>query len=374
MRNPFIVSGKIPDEYFCDRRHETIRLIQLLTNRNNVVLVSPRRMGKTGLIHHVFGKREIADRFNCIFVDILQTTSLQEFTFLLGKAVFNSLLPKGKRILSNFIQALKSLSGKFGFDPITGAPSFTVQLGDIGNPTYTLDEIFKFIESTDTQNLIAIDEFQQVANYPEKNTEALLRTHIQRLSNCRFIFAGSLQHIMTEMFLYPSRPFYHSASIVYLQPIPEDVYSEFAVAMFETFGKSLDIDAVGSLYREFAGTTFYLQVLLNGAFAATAEGKECTRAAIDSSLTQILEESSGVFREILSSLSIRQKELLVAVAKTEPVESITSASFIRTHGLASASSVQAAMKKLMELNLVVKSECRYSLSDKFLSRWLKKVY
>ena len=103
-----------------------------------------------------------------------------------------------------FMQPLKSISGKFGFDPLSNIPTFSLELGDIDRPEYTLDEIFVYLAKADKPCIIAIDEFQQIAKYPEKNIEALLRTHIQKINNCHFIFAGSERHMMQNLFV--SRP------------------------------------------------------------------------------------------------------------------------------------------------------------------------
>jgi AAA+ ATPase superfamily predicted ATPase len=88
MRNPFILNGYVPDEYFCDRKKESADLLRLLTNGNNVVLVSPRRMGKTGLIEHCFTRREIVQNYYTIFIDVFATGNLQEFVYKLGKEIF----------------------------------------------------------------------------------------------------------------------------------------------------------------------------------------------------------------------------------------------------------------------------------------------
>ncbi len=61
VTNPFIVTGKIEPEYFCDRMQESARLVKSITNGNNIVIISPRRMGKTGLIQFCCNKSEIAD-------------------------------------------------------------------------------------------------------------------------------------------------------------------------------------------------------------------------------------------------------------------------------------------------------------------------
>lgn len=374
MENPFVISGRIPEENFCDREKETDRIIRLLTNGHNILLISQRRMGKTGIIYHCFDRPEIRDNFTTIFVDILQTSSLQEFTFLLGKAVYDALKPKGLRLLGSFVETLRSLSGRFTYDAVTGAPSFSIQLGDIISPQYTLDEIFDFIEKSNVDCVLAIDEFQQISMYPEKNVEAILRTRIQRCNNCRFIFSGSQQHLMAEMFFYPSRPFYNSTSVLYLEAIPKEVYIDFAKRQFARFGKRIDGVEVEKVYDSFGGTTFYLQSMMNMSFFLTGAGGNCTEDILEKSLDEILEASAGLYREILSSLKIQQKEVLLAIAREEPAAGITSGEFLARNGLRTASMVQAAVKKLLERNLVVKIEGRYSLSDKFFSIWLKRVY
>ena len=206
--NPFIVTGKIPPEYFCDRVNESARLVKSITNGNNLVIISPRRMGKTGLIQFCYDKPEISKEYYTFFIDILHTSSLREFIFLLGKEIYETLIPRSRKMAKLFIQTIKSISGKFGFDPISNMPDFNIELGDIEQPEYTLDEIFKYLEHATNIASWLLMKFQQIAKYPEKNIEALLRTYIQKQSNCNFIFAGSERHMMQEMFSSVARPFY----------------------------------------------------------------------------------------------------------------------------------------------------------------------
>ena len=167
--NPFIVSGKIPEAYFCDRVDETIQLEKSLTNQLNVVLTSSRRMGKTSLVDFVFDKPSIKNEYITIFVDILQTTTFREFIFTLGTAVFDAVASRSEKWRKLFVTFMKSLSGSFGYDPIQNTPTFDVRLGDIQQPEYTLREIFQYLESVDKRCLVVIDEFQQITRYPEKN-------------------------------------------------------------------------------------------------------------------------------------------------------------------------------------------------------------
>ena len=248
IKNPFIVAGKIEPEYFCDRVKESARLIKSITNGNNLVIISPRRMGKTGLIRFCYNKPEIDKEYYTFFIDILHTSSLREFTFALGQEIYNTLLPRSQKMALAFLQTVKSICGKFAFDPVSGMPSFNIELGDIERPEYTLEEIFKYLNTADKPCIVAIDEFQQIAKYPEKNIEALLRTHIQKSSNSNFIFAGSERHMMQEMFTSAARPFYNSTDILELNAIPAEIYTKFVVYHFERRNKRISQNDVRVLY------------------------------------------------------------------------------------------------------------------------------
>lgn len=374
ITNPFIVTGKIEPEYFCDRVTESARLVKSVTNGNNMVIISPRRMGKTGLIRFCYDKPEIADEYYTFFIDILHTSSLREFTYLLGREIYETLLPRSRKMASLFIQTIKSISGKFGFDPITGMPTFNVELGDIDRPEYTLDEIFQYLAHADKPCIVAIDEFQQIAKYPEKNIEAQLRMHIQKLRNCNFIFAGSERHMMQEMFTSVARPFYHSADMLELKAIVPEIYIPFIAGHFEKRNRRIASDDIERVYNLFKGHTYYVQKTFNEAFADTPEGEECTLETLRAAIDNIVASNDTIFREILSNIPEKQKELLYAIAKEGEAERITSAAFIKRHSLASASSVQSAMKKLLEKDIITEINKVFSVTDKLFAMWMNRLY
>lgn len=374
ITNPFIVTGKIDPEYFCDRITESARLVKSITNGNNMVIISPRRMGKTGLIRFCYDKPEIADEYYTFFIDILHTSSLREFTYLLGREIYETLLPRSRKMADLFIQTIKSISGKFGFDPISSMPTFNVELGDIDRPEYTLDEIFQYLAYADKPCIVAIDEFQQIAKYPEKNIEAQLRTHIQKLRNCNFIFAGSERHMMQEMFTSAARPFYHSADMLELKVIVPEIYIPFIVGHFEKRNRRIAPDDVVRVYNLFKGHTYYVQKTFNEAFADTPEGDECTLQTLRAAIDNMIASNDTIFREILSNIPEKQKELLYAIAKDGEAERITSAAFIKQHSLASASSVQSAVKKLLEKDIITEINKVFSVTDKLFAMWMNRMY
>lgn len=372
--NPFIVTGKIEPEYFCDRVGESARLIRSVTNGNNLVIISPRRMGKTGLIRFCYDKPEIKKEYYTFFIDILHTSTLRELTYLLGREIYETLLSRSRKMAVLFVQMLKSISGKFGFDPVTNLPAFNIELSDIEYPEYTLEEIFQYLAKADKPCIVAIDEFQQIAKYPEKNIEALLRTHIQKIRNSQFIFAGSEHHMMQEMFTSVARPFYQSADLLELKAIAPEYYVPFVTGHFKKRKRYIAEENVMEVYRLFKGHTFYIQKTFNEAFADTSEGEECTLDVIRKAVEQMIDSNDTIFREILSNIPEKQKELLYAIAKDEEAERITSADFIKRHGLTSASSVQSAMQKLLDKDIITEVNKVFSLTDKLFAMWINRLY
>ena len=107
--NPFITSGYRSEKYFCDRIEETRFLTKQITNGNNVALISPRRLGKTGLIEHCFHQPEVKNNYYTFLIDIYATKNLQEFVFEFGKSILQGLKPQGKKIWETFLSTLSSL-------------------------------------------------------------------------------------------------------------------------------------------------------------------------------------------------------------------------------------------------------------------------
>ena len=370
MNNPFITTGKIPAELFCDRKAESKRLLQSLTNGANVVLMAPRRVGKTQLMYYCFDKHSVSDNYIIFFIDILKTSSLQEFTYELGKTVFNTLASRGQKMQKLAIATMRSLTGNISFDPVTALPTFGIAIGDIQNPTYSLEEIFRTLESAGKKCLVAIDEFQQITNYPEKNIEAELRSHIQKLTNTQFIFSGSERHLLEEMFRDTARPFYNSADIQSIDVIEEKKYAEFVHHHFLANGKRISDDAISHVYHTFDGNTYYNQKTMREAFAETASDALCTKEMTEQVIIQMVREANRHYSEIMARLTLPQKELLYAIAKEHWAQQITSGAFIRRHSLKSASSVQSSIKKLQENGLVSFDSGNYFIADQLMRLWL----
>lgn len=371
--NPFFIGRYVDKQYFCDREKDTETLVRHILNGRNVALISPRRLGKSGLIHHTFAQDVIKDRYTTIYVDIYATKDLCEMVKALSEAIVKAVGQK-KIWHEKFFSFIKSLRVGFHIDAVSGEPSFDIGIGDIENPDKTIRELFDYMEASEKPCILAIDEFQQIREYPQTNTEAFIRSLVQQCSRTSFIFCGSKRHTMTDIFYSPAKPFFQSVISQSLKPIPMETYVEFAGRMFSQRGKILDRAAAEAIYRMFDGCTWYMQLMMNEMFALTKEGMTCTTEYIDFAWDNIIMAQEDRYQAILYGLAPKQKQLLQAIARDRTVEGITSSDFVKRHRLVSASSVQAALKSLLKNDIVTCEEGIYRIYDYFFADYLAKKY
>ena len=372
--NPFVTNGYAGPEYFCDRVDETAMLTNLLTNGNNVALMSPRRVGKTDLIRHSFQQERIKDDYYSFLIDIYATNSLHDFVSVFGKSILDTLKPKGRRVWEGFLKALLSVRSEISFD-INGNPVWGLGVGAMVPPQTTLDEIFAYLASAEKHCLVAIDEFQQILYYNDhQNVEAALRTQIQKCSNANFIFAGSQRHMMSEMFLSPSRPFYQSVMPMSLEAIPLDHYWAFAEPQFAKNGdRRITYEVVASVYQRFEGITANVQRIMNMLYMLTPKGETCGMEMIDKAIDTYLQLSSAYYSELLRQMPEKQRNVFLAIAAERQVKNISGGKFVHKYRLPSTSSVVSAVRGLLEKDFVTQTDNVYSIYDRFFQLWTEKT-
>lgn len=371
-QNPFITNGVIPDPYFCDRVEETKRLIHLLTHGSNVLLSAPRRIGKSKLIDHCFAQSQLADNYYTIYIDLFHTTSLSGLVKAFGVAVFDVVKRWDEKILMRVFAAMKSLRPTMTFDEL-GKPSWGIDWNHIAAPEMSLKDIFDALESADKPCVVAFDEFQQISEYPEKGTEALLRGFIQRMGNCHFIFSGSKRHLLSEIFTQQNRPFYDSVEPMSLQPIAEEKYAAFAMQWMARYNKTIADGIIHQIYELGEGNTAFLQRTMHHAFDRIGEGECCTSEVVLQAINDMLDAADEMYKEKMSFLSERQQDVLLAIANEKRATKILSGSFIKKYNLPSSSAVQAAVKHLLAESWISESEGSYFVSDTIFRLWQERL-
>lgn len=367
--NPFFIGRYVGAQYFCDREKDTDTLIKHIVNGRNVALISPRRLGKSGLIHHTFAQKSIQENYVTIYVDIYSTSNLCEMAKALSESIVKAIRSQQKWH-DRLFDFIKSLRIGFKTDAVSGDSTFNIGIGDLQYPEKTISELFELLEQLDKPCILAIDEFQQIREYPEKTSEAFIRTLVQQCSRTSFIFCGSKRHMMTDIFYSPAKPFFQSVISHTLQPIPMETYIDFAGRMFAKKGKMIDKFTIRMVYSMFNGCTWYMQMIMNELFALMDKDTVCTPEYIDIAWENIVLAQEDRFISIMHSLAPKQKQILEAIAKEKTVEGITSSEFIKRHNLVSASSVQAALKPLLKNDIVINEDGKYRIYDYFFADYL----
>ena len=371
LTNPFIYQGYESPKYFCDREVETKTLLSHLKNGRNVTLISPRRIGKTGLIKNTFYHlKEQEKDATCLYIDIFATKNLHDFVELLGVMVINEIVRKNASFIEKTISFFSALRPVLSMDPLTGEPSVSITV-EPSKEDITIQSIFNYLNDSEQEVYIAIDEFQQIAEYPEKGTEALLRSYIQFAQHVHFIFSGSKFHLMAEIFGSPKHPFYQSTEMMGLKPLDSDVYYDFCLQFFKEKGGNIEKDIFEYLYNMFEGHTWYIQCIMNPLYEANTnvESTEQVNAAILS----ILAGREPQFESLSQFFTDNQFSLLKAIAKEGIVAQPTAGRFIKSHNLSGASSTKAALKVLENKELVYRKPEGYIIYDRFMDLWLKRL-
>jgi len=369
--NPFVIGKYVSKEYFCDRIAETEQLVHHIANGRNVTIMSERRMGKTGLIEHTFANALGKDCYYTFLIDIYTAKNLREMVCLLANEIFKKIVRK-QSLFSKLIQIVQSLKATITYNGITGEPEVGFGLGEIKSPETTLDELLCYLEMADKPCVIAIDEFQKISDFEEDNIEALLRTKIQHLKNTQFIFAGSERHLLEGIFNDPSRPFYNSVVFTQLLPIDKNEYIRFSQRLFRENAKDVSEDFIEGVYNCFHGVTWYLQLSMNEAFSMTFPNGSIGIQQLHTVLTHMVDTKRFTFEDKYATLTEKQKTLIKAMAKEYPKETLpTSKEFILRYSLKTASSVQTAMKGLMEKNVISEWRGCKQITDLLFVLWLK---
>ena len=370
IMNHFPILDYISPEYFCNRDIEIKKLISAYKNGRNVTLTSIRRLGKTGLIKHLFYKLS-NDKSNknirLLYIDILKTNNLSDFV-----KVFSNKILEDEAKNTNWLQKLSKLisgvNAQISIDDKTGAPSFVIGYKSVYESEKSLDNIFKYLASQKEEYLIAFDEFQQIVNYTETNVEAILRTHIQHQHKDKFIFSGSSKHILISMFNDYDRAFYQSSEMLNLDRLNIDEYTEFIHEKFIRTNKKIEKGLVRNYVGELDIHTFYVQYFFNKLF--DIEENNITDEIAKNLFQEILREKEYVFLNYRNILTKLQFNLLAAIAKEEVLSSPNASWFIKKYNFTQASSINKTLKSLLQKEMIYKENGGYKVYDVFFSKWL----
>ena len=375
MKNPFVIKPYESKELFCDREEELSLMVQGCINHTDMTLISQRRMGKTGLILRLFDElHETGLNRQTIYVDIYASRSIDDFIKLLAEAAMRTFQPKSS-IGEKLISFIKSLRPQLSFDTITGEPQLQIAYQTMHEKEYTLRGLFDFLNAQGEPVIVAIDEFQQIRDYPEKNMEALLRSYIQQTHNLTFIFCGSKKHLMADIFANEKKPFYSSTTFISLEKISEVSYANFIRHHFNLDGRTIDDESIQFILDWTRRHTYYTQQLCHTIFANN--DKNVTLDVVRAACGQLMKQGEAVYLQYRQMLTDKQWNYLIAVAKEGSVKQITASAFLKHHKIGTPSVSRRLAEALVEKGLL-NDDVRidgttYTVSDVFFSHWLERL-
>ena len=375
MENPFVIKAYESKHLFCDREEELQLMMRNSINHTDMTLISQRRMGKTGLILRLFDElKDVRPDIHTIYMDIFASRNIDDFIKLMAEATMRSFQPRtslGEKLLT----FIRSLRPQLTFDNITGDPQLQIAYQTPHEKEYTLRGLFDFLDSQGEQIVIAIDEFQQIRDYPEQNMEALLRTCIQQTRNLTFIFCGSKKHVMTDIFTNEKKPFYSSTTFVSLDRISEESYATFIRRLFNEHQRDITDEALQFILDWTRRHTYYTQQLCHTVFANGSVN--VTVADVKTACEQLMKQGETVYLQYRQMLTDKQWNYLIAVAKRISVSQITASEFLDAYKIGSPSVSRRLADALVEKGLlnddISITGITYTVSDVFLSHWMERL-
>jgi hypothetical protein len=235
----------------------------------------------------------------------------------------------------------------------------------------SIEKIFEFISGFEKRVVLALDEFQQIVRYPEKNAQALLRSHIQGTSNLSCIFSGSHRNILASMFEDYSQPFYQSTDMLYLDKIEAATYKNFISMKFSNDKINLTREIPDLILDKTRNHTYYVQYYCNQLYSSgyASINKEISELVWNN----VIKEREGIYYNYRNLFTVLQFNLLRSIAAEGSVRQPLSQEFLHNYDLPTPSSVKTALDTLIEREFIHFDKDQYFVTDVFFSDWLSKL-
>ena len=370
MQNPFAYSNYVTGESFCNRTKEISELLKHIKASQNVLLYSHRRHGKSSLIQEVFNKITTEKmNIDTMHVELYGTISEKDFITRTFHAL-NQLESNLDKLLKSVTRAVKSIRLNLSIDSTTGnttvSPSF-----EGANAKVLLEELMNLLYkySQKRKLVIAFDEFQEVARYTEETFEKRLRSFIQKHATICYIFSGSQQHLITEMFNSSSRAFYKMAESFPLGRIATKDYIPWVKNLFRKKNVHLPDKLIEEIISRFENHPMYIQNFLFHLWEESIK-KDISLETINKIESSIIAKKDLEYTTIWETLTINQKKTLKLILLHDGIN-LYNADSLQSVNLKTGSLVTKALSTLKTKEIIAKNG-NYQIQDVVFKKWLQK--
>jgi len=371
MTNPFHYGEVVTGADFTDRESELKSLVSQLSGPIRIFMVSPRRYGKTSLIMRALEEIKLKGKLT-VYVDVFRASSLDELVALYAKSIFAAVEGGIEKAIRFVKEMLPSLSPEVTLDE-EGKPALS--LGLRHGRARNLEDIFdlpeRIAKKRSRRMVVALDEFQEIAELGGTRIEKTLRSYIQTHQSTSYLFAGSKRHVLTDMVTNRARAFYNMGKLMTLGKIPENLFCAYILEKFRRTGYKTDAPTVLAILREADNVPNNVQMLCHEVWELCRDRKAIERKDIKEGIESLVKTRSVLYSATWDSLSLHQRRLLKAVAIDGKVQAPTASDFIGRHNLGAPTSVQRSVQRLIERDILDKQEAGLVFTDTIMKDWIR---
>lgn len=370
---PFVFGVETSEEHFTDREKETARLIQNFQNGINTILISPRRWGKTSLVHKVCNMVE-SEHIRTVRLDIFSCRSEKDFYDAFATAVLKQTSSRIEEWLENIRLFLSRISPRItmGPDPMS---DFSISLEYNPKPQ-DVDDILQLPERIAQKRgysiVVCIDEFQQIGEFRDSLTfQKRLRSVWQLQKSVSYCLFGSKKHMMSGLFENSSKPFYKFGDILFLQKIDTEAWKEYICSRFIATGKKISPELAENICRKVDNHSSYVQQYAWLVWIHT--DKEACTDDLNSAYLDLLDQNTPLFEKQTENLTTYQMNFLRAIVNGTHSE-FSSREIIERYQLGSSANVSIIRKSLIDKELIDISRNQVHIPDPVMEEWLRREF
>ena len=372
--NPFRFGALALDEEFADREDELAELTRDIRNGQDVVILAPRRYGKSSLVWQAT-QQLVSKRVLVAQVDLMTTPTKERLAEKLAETIYENVASVLERAREKALAPFRGLQVQptVTVNPEDGSFSFSFSLTHRPEAIEaTLERLLELpaelAASKKRRVALIMDEFQEIVRI-DPDLPRLLRSVFQQQPEVAHLYLGSRRHIMERIFNDENEPFWRSAKAIELDTIPPEPFAEFLVRRFRQSGKKVDPRAIDALLARTHGHPYATQELSYFLWEQASPAKPASDGELDAALAEVVRAEHAHFTLLWQDASAAQKLVLQALAREQPARPFRAA-YRQQHGLPPATNVQRALRALTEREIVARTDGEYRIAEPFLAEWI----
>lgn len=371
MGKAFVYGMSVGGDNFTDRIEETKRIKLDFENGINVILISPRRMGKTSLIKKVISEMD-SPEIKVVYMDIYDCRSEYDFYNRFAETMMKSTGNQLEQVMENIKRFLVRVSPKLSFSPEPNS-EFSVSLG-ITPKDYSPEEILDLPERIAKEQgikiVVCIDEFQQIGEFADSLiVQKRLRGVWQHHQHVSYCFFGSKKHLMENIFQSRRMPFYQFGEMLHLKCIPTEYLVPFICSRFEKYGKKISEEYAARICHTVKNYSSYVQQLAWNVMAETEI--EVNEESFTEGFNALLEQNSSLFIQQTEGLTTYQLNFIRLLCNGIH-SGFNTQSVVELYSLGSKSNVDRIKKCLIDRELITIEKEGVFLADCVFELWFKR--